>query len=66
MDTVPPGRYSVFAFEQIEPDAYYAFGYDPAVERRFANRATPINPIPGEYTTIELKLIPASETAGGL
>ena len=62
----PPGRYTAFAFERIEPGAYYAFAYDPAVETRFGNRGERVNVTEGKITTVELKLIPAAETAGGL
>ena len=66
LTAVPPGRYTAYAFEQIEPDAYYAFAYDPGAETRFRDRAVPV--IIGESgtKTIDLRVIPATETAGGL
>jgi hypothetical protein len=66
MSGVPPGQYLAFAFEQIEPGAYYAFAYDPLVDLRFANRGLSANVNDVQTTTLELKLIPAAETAGGL
>jgi hypothetical protein len=67
LSNVPPGRYTAYAFEKIEPDAYYAFAYNPAVGERFANRAvTLIVPETGKKTIDELNVIPADETTGGL
>jgi hypothetical protein len=63
---VPPGQYTAYAFERVEPDAWYAFAYDPAVERRFANRGARVNVTETRSAIAALKLIPASETAGGL
>ena len=66
LSNVPQGFYSAYAFEQLEPEAYYAFAYDRLVELRFGNRATRVNTNQGQAATIELKVIPAAETAGGL
>src|SRR5437773_6772680 len=62
---VPPGQYTAFAFEQIEPEAYYAFANDPSVSARFADRAASVNLNQGNVTRLELKAIPSAETAGG-
>jgi hypothetical protein len=62
--TVPPGRYTAYAFEQIERGAYYALGYSPSAGDRFRDRAVSVV-IPGTKT-IELQVIPIAETAGGL
>jgi len=62
---VPPGQYTAFAFEQIEPEAYYAFAYDPSVSPRFADRAASVNVNQGNVTRLELKSVPSTETAGG-
>ncbi len=62
---VPPGQYTAFAFEQIEPEAYYAFAYDPSVSPRFADRAASVNVNQGNVTRLELKSVPSMETAGG-
>jgi hypothetical protein len=63
---VPAGRYTAYAFEQIERGAYYAFAFNPASENRFRDRAATV--IVGENgaKSIELRVIPAAETAGGL
>jgi hypothetical protein len=66
LTAVPPGRYTAYAFEQIEPDAYYAFAYDPAAEIRFRDRAVPATIGESGTKAIELRAIPAAETAGGL
>jgi hypothetical protein len=64
---VPPGRYMAYAFEQIERGAYYAFGYNPAVESRFSDHALSviIEDRPEKPKPIELRVIPAAATAGG-
>jgi Carboxypeptidase regulatory-like domain len=64
---VPPGRYLAYAFEQIERGAYYAFGYNPTVETRFADHAVPVivEDRPSKLKPIELRVIRAAETAGG-
>src|SRR5207247_9437693 len=58
-------QYTAFAFEQIEPEAYYAFAYDPSLSARFAVRAAAVNLNEGNVTRLELKAIPSAETAGG-
>ena len=65
LSAIPPGRYTAYAFEQIEPGMYYAFAYSAEVNTRFADRGIPVN-VGEKTTTIELKAIPAIETAGGL
>jgi hypothetical protein len=65
LDGAPPGRYTAYAFEQLEPGAYYAFGYNSQLSRRFADRAAPVNLNDAKSTSIELKAIPAAETTGG-
>jgi Carboxypeptidase regulatory-like domain len=62
--TVPPGRYTAYAFEQIERGAYYVLGYSPSSGDRFRDRAVSVV-IPGTKS-IELQVIPIAETAGGL
>jgi carboxypeptidase family protein len=63
---IPPGRYRAYAFEQIESGAQYAFAYDSPSTSPFADRAPVVNLIEGRATTVELKAIPATETAGGI
>jgi hypothetical protein len=64
--SAPPGRYIAYAFEQIEAGAYYAFAYSSEANARFADRGVLINVASSGATSIELKVIPAVETAGGL
>jgi hypothetical protein len=63
---VPPGQYTAYAFEQIEPGAYYVFAYNPAAENRFRDRSVPVTVGENGPKSIQLHLIPAEETAGGL
>lgn len=63
---VPPGDYRAFAFEQIEPGSYYALGYSLPAINRFRDRAVSASVGQNGGNGIELKVIPAAETAGGL
>jgi hypothetical protein len=63
---IPPGRYRAFAFEQIEPGAQYAFAYESPLSSRFADRAAVVNLNDPRAMILELKVIPAAETAGGI
>jgi hypothetical protein len=62
---VPAGRYTAYAFEQIERGAYYAFGYNPAVQTRFADHAVIVTVGDARPRPIEVSVIPAADTAGG-
>jgi hypothetical protein len=66
LTAVPPGRYTAYAFEKIEAGAYYVFAYDPPAANRFRDRSVTV--IVGESGAkeIQLRVIPAPETAGGL
>jgi hypothetical protein len=66
LSAVPPGRYTAYAFEQIEADAYYALAYNPAAGERFRDRAVAVTVGEGGTKAIQLSVIPAAETAGGL
>jgi hypothetical protein len=66
LSSLPPGRYTAYAFERIESDAYYAFAFNPVSEGRFRDHATPVTVGEGGTKTIQLTVIPAEETAGGL
>ncbi len=66
LTAVPPGRYAAYAFEQIEPGAYYVFAFNPAAENRFKDRAVPVTIGDNGTKAIQLHVIPAEETAGGL
>jgi carboxypeptidase family protein len=69
LNNVPAGRYTAYAFEKIEQGAYYAFAYNPSVGVRFQDRGVtvvvPETP-PPFVKTIELRVIPAEETIGGM
>src|SRR5205823_10914841 len=49
LTAVPPGRYTAYAFEQIETGAYYALAYNPPAGNRFKDRA--VSAIVGESGT---------------
>ena len=63
---VPPGRYTVYAFEKIEPGAYYVLSTNPEADNRFRDHSVSV--VIGEKgdKAIQLTLVPASTTAGGL
>jgi hypothetical protein len=62
---IPPGRYTAYAFEQIEAGAYYVFAYSPAASNRFTDRAVSVTVGGSGDKKIDLRVIPVSETAGG-
>jgi hypothetical protein len=64
LSAVPPGRYTAYAFEQIEPGAYYALAHNPAADNRFRDRALAVTVGDGGTKAIQLTVIPAAETAG--
>ena len=66
LTAVPPGEYTAYAFEQVEPGAYYVFAYNPAAENRFRDRAVSLTVGENGPKVIQLHVIPAEETAGGL
>ena len=64
LTAVPPGQYTAYAFEQIEPGAYYALEYNPTAETRLRDRAVLVTV--GDTKAIQLRVISAAETAGVL
>ena len=66
LTAVPPGRYTAYAFEQIEPGAYYALAYSPAANNRFRDRAVSVTVGERGTKAIQLRVISAAETVGGL
>lgn len=52
---VPPGGYKVFAWEAIEPRAYY----DPEILSRYETQGRPVRVQESAKETIDLKVIPA-------
>jgi hypothetical protein len=65
LSAVPPGQYTAYAFEQIEPGAYYALA-NPGADNRFRDRASFVKVGEGGAKAIQLRMIPAVETSGGL
>ena len=63
---IPPGKYTMFAFEDIEPGAYYAFNYTPGLLDRYVARGQRVEFIEGKSQSLKAIVIPASETKGGL
>ncbi len=65
---IPPGKYTLFAFEDLEPGAYYAFNYTPSLLDRYLARGQRVEFSDGSNKIQNLKatVIPASETRGGL
>jgi hypothetical protein len=64
---VPPGRYTLFAFEDIEPGAYYAFSYTTSLLERYAARGQRLDLGEGSHRQdLKSVVITASETRGGL
>jgi hypothetical protein len=67
LPAVPPGTYTVYAFEQIEPDGHYGLAYSPAAEDRFrVHSRIVIISEDARKISVELIIIPAEDTAGGL
>jgi hypothetical protein len=67
LPAVPPGTYTVYAFEQIEPDGHYALAYSPAAENRFRDHSRTVIIVERDCRkSVELIAIPADDTAGGL
>jgi hypothetical protein len=65
LSAVPPGGYTVYAFEQIEAGAYYALAL-PGADNRFRDWAAVVTVGEGGTKAIQLRMIPAVETGGGL
>jgi hypothetical protein len=67
LPAVPPGTYAVYAFEQIEPDGQYALAYSSAAENRLRVHSAILIIAEGDRKkSVELIIIPAEDTAGGL
>ena len=65
LNAVPPGRYTAYAFEEMEAGAYYALASTPDVEARFRDRQVSVTIGENGAKAVELRVIPAAETAGG-
>ncbi len=66
LSAVPPGDYTAYAFEQIEPGAYYVFAYNPGAGGRFSDRAVSVKIGEQGAKSIQLRVVAAAETAGGV
>jgi hypothetical protein len=58
---IPPGAYTAFAFEEIEPGAWY----DPDFNRRFSGSGMPFRAEASTRATLELKMISEADGRGG-
>ena len=56
---VPPGDYTLFAWEQIDRGAYF----DPEFLARYEDRGKAVHVEEGCHVSVKLEVIPASETA---
>jgi hypothetical protein len=54
---IPPGSYKVFAWESLEPNAYF----DSDVMKRFETYGTPARAGEGDHLKIDVKVIPAGK-----
>jgi hypothetical protein len=66
LEAVPPLNYTAYAFEEIEPGAYYLLGYNSPAIDRFSDRSAPATVDPKCVLPLQLRMIPATETVGGL
>lgn len=55
MRGIAPGAYKVFAWEALEPNAYF----DPQILRQYEDQGKPIRVVEGGKVTAEVKMIPA-------
>jgi len=62
---VPPGSYTAYAFEDLEPGAWFALAYDAAATSRFRDRAVFVSTGENGTRTAQLTVIPAAETVAG-
>jgi hypothetical protein len=63
LSAVPPGRYTAYAFEEMEAGAYYALGA-PGTGVRFSDHGVSITIGENGAEAIQLRLIPAAVTPG--
>ena len=58
MRSVPPGDYTLFAWEQIDRGAYF----DPEFLARYEDRGKAVHVEEGGHVSMKLEVIPAAET----
>jgi hypothetical protein len=51
----PPGKYNLFAWEEVDDDLWQ----DPEFRKRYEGRSTEVTVGPGETQTVQLRIIPA-------
>ena len=56
MRSIAPGDYKLFAWEDLEPGAYY----DPDFTRKYEERATPVKISESTRLSLEVKVLPAN------
>jgi len=54
---VTPGNYKIFAWESLEPNAFY----DPQILRQYEDQGKQVRVLEGGKTTTEVKMIPAKQ-----
>jgi hypothetical protein len=54
---VTPGNYKIFAWESLEPNAFY----DPQILRQYEDQGKQVRVLEGGKTTAEVKMIPARQ-----
>jgi hypothetical protein len=55
-----PGKYQVFAWEEVDRDVWQ----DPAFRKSYENRATEVTVAPSETQNVQVRAIPASAATG--
>ncbi len=64
LTAVPPGNYTAYAFEHLESGAYYVLGYNRTLAEKLKDRSMSIVIGENGNKSIQLSVIPATETAG--
>ena len=54
---VPPGTYKIFAWESLEPNAYY----DPQILRQYEDQRKQVRVLESDKAVVEVKMIPARQ-----
>ena len=57
MRGLPPGDYTLFAWESVDGEAYY----DPQFLRNYEGQGKTLHVNQGDHASIQLKAIPAAE-----
>jgi len=54
---VTPGNYKIFAWESLEPNAYY----DPQILRQYEDQGKQVRVLESDKTIVDVKMIPAKQ-----